>query len=448
MKKKAKQKKPKKPKKKTTNIKEIIDFIEDIEKEKEKEKIDNYSKIEEDIEEKEYSEEIFQINKDDIDEISNQNKSNEIIILEGLEFEKEDFKEEKLENKNSESETLTENIENNENEINLHININKLEKENHENKDTKSNNEYDNPPNKYFDISKAKIIKKQEIFNNSNQQLNNKNTIVYSLQWLGKKYFRMTKKKDLENVNNIYYYCINHRTLKNSAQINSKGEKKRVSFCNARIIYVKNKDQFYTDWDHSSYCNLQKATEYENIGDINEQIENYKDLKESLQKLLNKYPLLTLKNFIKKGYKIYDENKCKFNVEDYTFKNIFYQWRKNSLIFTKYSALEFPNTLDNEVYLRDYSHITLYNASGKSQFLHEHMIFISNYFINKISNAEHIYIDGTFLYPSGFNQLIVILYRDDNSGVRYPGLFALINNKKYEGFIYFNFISSKIFIFL
>ena len=41
-----------------------------------------------------------------------------------------------------------------------------------------------------------------------------------------------------------------------------------------------------------------------------------------------------------------------------------------------------------------------------------------------------------FLYPPGINQIIVILYRDENSSVRYPGLFALINNKKYEVYIY------------
>ena len=93
---------PKKEKKKTTNIQEVIDFMEDIEKEKVN--LDNNAKTEEDIEEKEYSEEILQINKDDIDEISNQNESNEIIILEGLEFEKKELKEEKLENNNSEEE--------------------------------------------------------------------------------------------------------------------------------------------------------------------------------------------------------------------------------------------------------------------------------------------------------------------------------------------------------
>ena len=80
--------------------------------------------------------------------------------------------------------------------------------------------------------------------------------------------------------------------------------------------------------------------------------------------------------------------------------------------------------------------MTLFNKSGKSQFIYEHMIFVSNYFLRKIRAAVHIYIDGTFLYTEGFSQLIVILYRDENSGKRCPGLFALINNKKEEGYKY------------
>ena len=54
----------------------------------------------------------------------------------------------------------------------------------------------------------------------------------------------------------------------------------------------------------------------------------------------------------------------------------------------------------------------------------------------KLRESKHFYIDGTFLYPKGFSQLIVILYIDDKSGKRYPGLFALINNKKEEGYKY------------
>ena len=223
---------PKKEKKKTTNIQGLIDFMEDIEKEKVN--LDNNAKTEEDIEEKEYSEEILQINKDDIDEISNQNESNEIIILEGLEYEKKELKEEKLENNNSEAESIIENIENTpdkkEKELNLQNNINKPENRKNENQDSKSYNKYDNPPNKFFNINMAKIINKQEILTSSNKQIDNKKKIVYSLQWLGKKFFRMTKKKDLDKVNNIYYYCKNHRTLKNSSEINSKEKRKEYLF--------------------------------------------------------------------------------------------------------------------------------------------------------------------------------------------------------------------------
>ena len=303
------------------------------------------------------------------------------------------------------------------------------------NSETNNNNgKYDIPPKKNFSIKSAKKINKEEIINNINNKI--KIEEIYSINWLGKKYFRMTKKKDIKRLNNIYYYCINHRTLKNSTESNKKGEPKRISLCNARLIYVKDIEEFYTDWEHSSYCNNQKAQEYQNLGDINEQINNYKDLKEKLTLYLNTHSMITVGEFIKKGYKLYDKCSCKFNVENYTFKNIYYNWRKSSLSFKKYSSLEYPNTKENTPFLRDYSYITLYNASGKSQFIHEHLIFVSNYFIKKLSQSVHLYIDGTFIYPPGFNQLIVILYRDENSGVRYPGLFALINNKKYEGYIY------------
>ena len=98
--------------------------------------------------------------------------------------------------------------------------------------------------------------------------------------------------------------------------------------------------------------------------------------------------------------------------------------------FTKYSAIANPETKDNSHFLRDYS----YYKSGKTRFIHEYMIFISNYFINKLGTAEYMYIDGTFLYPPEFNRLIVILFRDEFSGERYHALFALINNKKFEGY--------------
>ena len=71
-----------------------------------------------------------------------------------------------------------------------------------------------------------------------------------------------------------------------------------------------------------------------------------------------------------------------------------------------------------------------YNKSNKSLFQHEHAIFISDYFINKLNISKHFYIDETLVFPKGFKQLIVILYLDENVNKRFSGLFALINNKK------------------
>ena len=63
--------------------------------------------------------------------------------------------------------------------------------------------------------------------------------------------------------------------------------------------------------------------------------------------------------------------------------------------------------------MRDYSLTLIYN-NNKPLFQHEHAIFISDYFRRKMRNSSHWYIDGTFVYPKGFKQLIVILYYDDD----------------------------------
>ena len=77
----------------------------------------------------------------------------------------------------------------------------------------------------------------------------------------------------------------------------------------------------------------------------------------------------------------------------------------------------------------------LYNKDNISLFQHEHIIYVSDYFIKKLNKSSHFYIDGTFVYPKGFKQLIVILYYDSDLNKRFPGLFALINNKKENGYL-------------
>ena len=116
-------------------------------------------------------------------------------------------------------------------------------------------------------------------------------------------------------------------------------------------------------------------------------------------------------------------------------KNIYYSWRKETQLYKKTSIFIFTKTIDETEFLKDYNYTYLYNETGKSLFLHEHIIYCSAYFIKKLRTATHWYIDGTFIVPPNFKQMIVILYRDDISGKRYPGLFCITNNKKKEGYI-------------
>ena len=78
-----------------------------------------------------------------------------------------------------------------------------------------------------------------------------------------------------------------------------------------------------------------------------------------------------------------------------------------------------------------------YNKSNKSLFQHEHDIFISDYFIKKLNRSKHFYIVGTFVFPKGFKQLIVILYLDENVNKRFSGLFTLKIIKKMKDTIYY-----------
>ena len=62
------------------------------------------------------------------------------------------------------------------------------------------------------------------------------------------------------------------------------------------------------------------------------------------------------------------------------------------------------------------------------------MIFTSPFQINKIINP-HLYFDGTFVFPSGFMQMIIILYYDNEIKKRAPGAYILLNNKKEKSYI-------------
>ena len=59
--------------------------------------------------------------------------------------------------------------------------------------------------------------------------------------------------------------------------------------------------------------------------------------------------MIPINEFKKKVIKLYKKMQCSFSLKKYTFKNIYKLWRNKSNFFTKYSALENPFTLNEEI---------------------------------------------------------------------------------------------------
>ena len=150
---------------------------------------------------------------------------------------------------------------------------------------------------------------------------------------------------------------------------------------------------------------------------------------------LNLNPVISFHDFEKEGQSIYDKNNCNFTVSKNTYSNIYYEWRKKSNSFNKFSIYNHKTTKNNKLFLWDYTYKILYGKTGKNTIEHEHIIYVSDFYIKKLRFSPHFYIDGTFVFPYGFKQLIVILYYDLKTKKRYPGLFSLINNKTEAGYI-------------
>ena len=60
---------------------------------------------------------------------------------------------------------------------------------------------------------------------------------------------------------------------------------------------------------------------------------------------------------------------------------------------------------------------------------------MSDFFINRIKDTKHIYIDGTFIVPREFLRILIILFYDDKLCKRYPGAYIVMNSKKESSYI-------------
>ena len=77
---------------------------------------------------------------------------------------------------------------------------------------------------------------------------------------------------------------------------------------------------------------------------------------------------------------------------------------------------------------------------------HSHLIFFTELSIKRLIISENLLIDGTFTYPKGYYQTIIIMFYDPIIFKMIPGIFIAVNNKTKPGYIkIFSFIRDYIY---
>ena len=66
-------------------------------------------------------------------------------------------------------------------------------------------------------------------------------------------------------------------------------------------------------------------------------------------------------------------------------------------------------TNNNKPFLRDYTYKTIYTKDGNSIINHEHVIYISDFYIKKLRESPHFYIDFALIKPIGIELTLIIL---------------------------------------
>ena len=104
------------------------------------------------------------------------------------------------------------------------------------------------------------------------------------MQYAGKKYYPMTKKKDLLSSmkKEIIYYSTNHR-------INTINKKLlfKTNTWNGKITFKRNENNFYFNSEHNEICNNKNPKIYDNIANVKSNVYAFSNFKEELIKFLN-----------------------------------------------------------------------------------------------------------------------------------------------------------------
>ena len=79
--------------------------------------------------------------------------------------------------------------------------------------------------------------------------------------------------------------------------------------------------------------------------------------------------------------------------------------------------------------LWEYNNSPIYTSNKKNPIPSEYFIWSTSQIISRARLTSHLFIDGTFHHPSGFSQLLIIIFKDIVTSDYLPGFYILMSNK-------------------
>jgi len=125
--------------------------------------------------------------------------------------------------------------------------------------------------------------------------------------------------------------------------------------------------------------------------DIDKGINDFKEFKDYMIKILNLHPLISFKIFKKITTNYIYNNTVNLELKSNTLKIIYYPWKHNAKIFSLYSIFDNNLTNNNKQYLRDVSFTLLWDEKGTKLYYHSYNMDKPLFYKNNNKFSIYIY---------------------------------------------------------
>ena len=136
------------------------------------------------------------------------------------------------------------------------------------------------------------------------------------------------------------------------------------------------------------------------------------------------------RNLFKDKFKeLYNSKKFNFTINNNMLSNIITKWKTTSNRFNKSTIWD--NIYDKQMHLilRDFT--SLFESKNNKNKINcfEYVIWANDENLKRMRKANHYYIDCTFHHPKEYKQSLIVIYKDNITDLKIPGIYILLNNK-------------------